>query len=107
MSEDYEKYKLFRNKLTHLKVKLKISTIETSLKCMEGIFLKLGNLAAKAASIGRKKTKHTLINIGSGIEARIVDYAKFIMKKMNLKLKIKFNKKKRFSSPRGRKRRKN
>ena len=48
----------------------------------------------------KKKTKHTLINIGSGIEARIVDYAKFIMKKMNLKLKIKFNKKKPNGTPR-------
>ena len=40
------------------------------------------------------KTKHTLINIGSGIEARIIDYAKFIMKKIGVNLKIKFNKKK-------------
>lgn len=36
----------------------------------------------------RKKTKESLINIGSGIEKTIENYAKFIMKKMNIKLKI-------------------
>ena len=38
-----------------------------------------------------KKTKHYLINIGSGIEHTILDYAKIIMKKFDLKLKIKFS----------------
>ena len=37
----------------------------------------------------RKKTKHTLINIGSGIEKTIEGYAKFLMKKFKIKLKIK------------------
>ena len=40
-----------------------------------------------------KKTKETLINIGSGKDYKIVDYAKMIMKFMNIKLKIKYNRK--------------
>ena len=37
----------------------------------------------------RKKTKHTLINIGSGVEKTVEGYAKFLMKKFQKKLKIK------------------
>ena len=40
----------------------------------------------------KKKTKESLINIGSGEERRILDYAKFVIKKMGVKLKIKFDK---------------
>ena len=40
-----------------------------------------------------KKTKETLINIGSGKEMRIIDYAKFISKKLKVKLKIFFDQK--------------
>ena len=42
----------------------------------------------------KKKTEHTLINIGSGEEKSIKEYANFIMKKLNIKLKIKFDKSK-------------
>ncbi len=42
----------------------------------------------------RKKTKHFLINIGTGEEKSIKDYANFIIKKLNLKIKIKFDKSK-------------
>ena len=42
----------------------------------------------------KKKTKHTLINIGSGVEKSIKEYAYFIMKKLNIKLNIKFDKSK-------------
>ena len=42
----------------------------------------------------KKKTKETLINIGSSKEKTISEYAKFIIKKFNTKLKIKFNKSK-------------
>jgi len=38
----------------------------------------------------KKNTKHTLINIGSGEEKTIKNFAKFIMKKINLNLKINF-----------------
>ena len=37
-----------------------------------------------------KKTKHSLINIGTGIEKSISDYAKFIMKHLGVKLKLKY-----------------
>ena len=37
----------------------------------------------------RKKTKHSLINIGSGIEKNIEQYARFIMKKLKVNLDIK------------------
>ena len=40
----------------------------------------------------KKKTKETLINIGSSKEKTISEYAKFIIKKFNTKLKIKFDK---------------
>jgi len=39
----------------------------------------------------KKKTKDTLINIGSGDEKTIKEYAKFIMKKLNIELKIKLD----------------
>ena len=41
----------------------------------------------------KKKTKHTLINIGSGKDMRIIDYAKKIIKNFNLNFKITKNKK--------------
>ena len=42
----------------------------------------------------KKKTKHSLINIGSGEEKSILEYCKFIIKKLKINLKIKLNKKK-------------
>ena len=42
----------------------------------------------------KKKTKHSLINIGNGKEKSILGYCKFIMKKLNVSLKISFEKKK-------------
>ena len=48
----------------------------------------------------RKNTKHTLINIGSGEERTIKDYAKFIMKKLNINLKISYNSSKPNGTPR-------
>ena len=38
----------------------------------------------------KKNTRHTLINIGSGEEKTIESFAKFIMKKINLNLKINY-----------------
>ena len=37
----------------------------------------------------KKKTKETLINIGSGKEMKIIDYANFVIKELNLDIKIK------------------
>ncbi len=42
----------------------------------------------------KKKTKETLINIGSGKDYRIKDYVNFILKKLDLKIKVRFNKSK-------------
>ena len=47
-----------------------------------------------------KKTNDFLINIGSGKDMRIIEYAKFIMKKLNCNLKIKFDKSKKDGTPR-------
>jgi GDP-L-fucose synthase len=47
-----------------------------------------------------KKTSHYLINIGSGKDMRIIDYAKLIMKKLNCNLKIKFDRSKKDGTPR-------
>ena len=42
----------------------------------------------------KKNIKETLINIGTGKDMRIKDYAKFLIKKLNLNVKIKYNTKK-------------
>mgnify|MGYP001284573678 CR=1 FL=1 len=39
----------------------------------------------------KKRTKENFINIGSGLEKTIEDFAKFIMKKLNINLKIKYD----------------
>jgi len=48
----------------------------------------------------KKKTKETLINIGSSIEMSINDYARFIIKKIGTNIKIKFDKSKPDGTPR-------
>ena len=48
----------------------------------------------------KKKTKESFINIGSGIEKSITGFAKFIMKKLKVKLKINYD----ISKPNGMKR---
>ena len=48
----------------------------------------------------KKKTRHFLINIGSGKEKTILNFAKFIMERLNVDLKIKFDKKKPNGTPR-------
>ena len=50
----------------------------------------VGDLADACEFFLKKNTKHTLINIGSGEEKTIINFAKFIMKKLNVDLKIKF-----------------
>ena len=42
----------------------------------------------------KKKIKHSLINIGSGDEKSILEYCKFIIKRLGVNLKIKFEKNK-------------
>ncbi len=48
----------------------------------------------------KKKTKSSLINIGSGIDMSIKQYVKFLIKKLDLKVKIKFDKSKPDGVPR-------
>ena len=45
-------------------------------------------------------TRQTLINVGSGKEMKIIDYAKFIIKKLKVNLKIKLDKSKPDGTPR-------
>ena len=49
------------------------------------------DLAEACVFFMNKKIKETLINIGSGNDMQIKDYAKFIIKKLNLDIKLKFN----------------
>ena len=50
----------------------------------------------------KKKTKHTLINIGSGQEKSIEGFTKFLMEKFKVNLKIRYDKKKPNGTPRKR-----
>jgi GDP-L-fucose synthase len=47
-----------------------------------------------------KKTKETLINVGSGKEMKIIGYAKFIIRELKLNLKIKLDRSKPDGTPR-------
>ena len=48
----------------------------------------------------RRNTKNVLINIGTGKERSIKEYASFIVKKLNIKVKIQFDKSKPDGVPR-------
>ena len=48
----------------------------------------------------KKRTRHSLINIGSGDEKTIISYAKFISKKLNVKLKFIYDSTKPMGTPR-------
>jgi len=48
----------------------------------------------------KKKIKHSLINIGSGQEKTIIEYCKFVIKKLKVNLKIKLDKNKPNGTPR-------
>ena len=58
------------------------------------------DLAEACAFFINKKTKHSLINIGSGNEKTIKSFSEFIMKKLGVKLKLKFNLNKPSGTPR-------
>lgn len=58
------------------------------------------DLASACEFFLHKKTKHYLINIGSGEERSIENFAKFIMKKLDIKLDIIFDKTKPNGTPR-------
>jgi GDP-L-fucose synthase len=58
------------------------------------------DLAEACIYFMNKKTKESLINIGSGVELSIKQYAEFIAKKLHYKVKFKFDKSKKDGSPR-------
>ena len=58
------------------------------------------DLAEACVFFLKNKPKNTLINIGSGYERTIEEYAKFIMKKLNVNFKIKYDKSKPNGTPR-------
>jgi len=58
------------------------------------------DLASACEFFLKKKTKHTLINIGSGQEKSILGFCKFLMKQLKVNLRIKFDKKKPNGVPR-------
>ena len=62
--------------------------------------LYVDDLARACEFFLKKNTKHTLINIGSGVDKSIKDFAKFIMRKMKVNLKIDFDLSKPNGTPR-------
>ncbi len=58
------------------------------------------DLAEACEFFMRKKTKHSLINIGSGDEKTIKEFTRFIMKKIGVKLNLKLNLSKPSGTPR-------
>ncbi len=76
--------------LAKLKDKKFITLLGTGKAKRELIFV--DDIADAVIHFMNKQTKENLINIGTGREARIVDYAKFIMNRLGLNLDIKFDK---------------
>ena len=58
------------------------------------------DLASACEFFLRKKSKHNLINVGTGIDKSVLDHCKFIMKQLRVSLKIKFDKSKPNGTPR-------
>lgn len=52
------------------------------------------DLADACIYFANKKTKETLINIGTGKEMAIIDYAKFVLRKLNVNMSIKLDRSK-------------
>jgi GDP-L-fucose synthase len=88
------------NKIHHAKLrKNKFVTIWGNGKPMREL-LYVDDFADACIFFMKKKTKESFINIGSGIEKTIFGYTKYIIKKLDAKLKIKYDK----SKPNGMKR---
>ena len=58
------------------------------------------DLAKACIFFFNKNTKESLINVGSGVEKTITEFAKFIMKKAKIKINIKYDKNKPNGTPR-------
>jgi len=88
------------NKIHHAKLrKNKFVTIWGNGKPMREL-LYVDDFADACIFFMKKKTKESFLNIGSGIEKTIFGYTKYIIKKLDAKLKIKYDK----SKPNGMKR---
>ena len=76
--------------IAKLKNKKFITLLGTGKAKRELIFV--DDIADAVVHFMNKKTKENLINIGTGKEASIIDYAKFIINRLGLNLDIKFDK---------------
>ena len=76
--------------IAKLKNKKFITLLGTGKAKRELIFV--DDIADAVVHFMNKKTKENLINIGTGREASIIDYAKFIINRLGLNLDIKFDK---------------
>ena len=76
--------------LAKIKNKKFITLLGTGNAKRELIFV--DDIADAVTHFMNKKTKENLINIGTGKEFRIIDYAKFIINRLGLNLNIKFDK---------------
>ena len=86
---------------THLALKQKSKTIKIwGDGTPKRELMYVDDLADACEFFLKKKTKHSLINVGSGEEKTILAYYKFALKKLNADLKIKFEIKKPNGTPR-------
>ena len=81
-----------------IKKKKKITLWGNGLAKRELIYV--DDLADACIFFFNKKTKESLINVGSGVEKTITEYAKFIIKKLKVNIKIKYDKPKLNGTPR-------
>tara|TARA_B100000989_G_scaffold45826_1_gene29405 strand:- start:6649 stop:7581 length:933 start_codon:yes stop_codon:yes gene_type:complete len=77
--------------LAKIKNKKHIQLLGTGKAKRELIYVE--DLADAVVYFMKKKTKHYLINIGTGKDFSIKEYANFVIKKLGLKLKVKFDRK--------------
>jgi len=90
---------LIKKILMAKKKKLKHFTIWGDGKVKREIMY-VDDLASACEYFLNKKTEHSLINIGSGEERTIKDFAKFILERLKIDLKIRFDKSKPNGTPR-------
>ena len=76
--------------IAKIKNKKSISLLGTGKAKRELVFV--DDIADAVLHFMKKKTKENLINVGTGKELTIKQYAEFIMNKLGIKLKIKFDK---------------
>jgi GDP-L-fucose synthase len=88
------------NKIFNCKIKSIKKLILWGKKNTKRELMHVDDLAGACLFFLNKKTKETLINIGSNHEMTIDNYAKFIMKKLHISLEIIFDKNKSSGTPR-------